>query len=182
MEFDADALAAAASSSVSSSFPSTPQPPKIDPSELKHYICLYCAYFDTSISVRKGRRLPLEKLKGCEDVWAEDIAEAAFNLGFHVVVEGNKRHPSEFFKAFGPPGFARIRVELKKKSTNELVNPSIPSKEVLISRIAEIIPGLPRRNHRLAQIKKLKEDIQQKQAAALKNETPKVEKKKLKNK
>lgn len=79
-------------------------------------------------------------------------------------LQGGKRHPRDQWPSCQP---FRLRVELKDKDGN-LTAPGIPSKEVLLRKIAPIIPNLPNRRMRIEQMRMQREAFMAQQAAAQK--------------
>ena len=77
-----------------------------------------------------------------------------------------KRHPRDQWAACQP---ARLRVELKDRTTGALAVPSIGTKDALLRACAPLIPGLPSRHARIEHIARQREAMiaqAQQQAAA----------------
>ncbi len=60
-------------------------------------------------------------------------------LKLEHVVEGDKRHPSDFFT------LGRVRVKLYQADGETPVVPDIPNKKVLLKRLGELVPKLKSR-------------------------------------
>lgn len=73
---------------------------------------LWPAYFDTRLTRRKGRRVP--KRLAVDSPTVEEILAAAHRCGFKALIEGEKAHPSQWWKAAG-------RVLLEKERRKEEV-------------------------------------------------------------
>ena len=86
-------------------------------------IILYPLYFNSLVSRKKGRRIPLKY--SIKNPKAEEIHRIALSLGFKSKIEG-KHHPSRWFKREG-----RIVIETDLKKT-ELI--SIIGKRLLNAR------------------------------------------------
>lgn len=102
--------------------------------------CLYPVYFDSSFSLKNGRRVP--KSSSSSSPTINDIYSSCLRLGIleeHLFLEESKRHPS----SQNIPG--RIRVMLKEEkgdngnnSTTTPLYPSFPNTNSLIKAINEL--------------------------------------------
>lgn len=108
--------------------------------QAEHSIQLFSFFFlffsDKSRSLSEGRRVPAAV--AVENPTAEEIGMVCKFLKLEHVVEETKRHPSDFFNV------GRVRVQIEG-ADGKPVNPDVPSKKVLLLKLAEFIPQLKSR-------------------------------------
>jgi len=103
---------------------------------MKQWFCLYPVYINRNKSDTDGRKIP--KQFAVENPTAIYIAEAASSLGLPAALEPDKRHPKD------PLTFGRVRVSLKH-SNGILIKSDIPTKRILLKKIAEILPEIEKK-------------------------------------
>ncbi|KAJ2847390.1 signal recognition particle subunit [Coemansia brasiliensis] len=102
-----------------------------DASQFKKWVCLYPIYFDKSLSLEKGRKVPIAL--AVDSPFGRQISMAVKQVGLHVCFEPNKTHPRDFFR----PG--RVRVKLFDEQGRPM-RPDIPNRKVLLRKVAEAMP------------------------------------------
>lgn len=114
-----------------------PQSPSIktstDRERSKHWQCLYPIYFDKSRTRAEGRRVGQEL--AVDSPLAREMADAAADLGLHVVFEPDKLHP----KDWSNPG--RVRVLLKQEK--KLMVDDVKNKHHLYVLVAQYLKAHP---------------------------------------
>ncbi|CAG8551873.1 5860_t:CDS:2 [Paraglomus occultum] len=101
-----------------------------DDSAYKSWICLYPVYFDSTKSVKQGRKIV--KDLSVPHPLAKDLAESIKALQLSLFFEPHKRHPRDWEN----PG--RLRVQLKMED-NTLVDPTIKTRKELMKRVAKLL-------------------------------------------
>lgn len=101
---------------------------------------LYPQYFDTSVSLANGRRVPLASAANSSipksSLTVDDIYSRCQELGIseeHLLLEKNKRHP----RTNAADKAGRLRVMLKEKDTGAPLYPAFPNTNSLIKAIDE---------------------------------------------
>jgi signal recognition particle subunit SRP19 len=134
--------------------------------EVRMWTILYPCYFDPKLKIKKGRRLPIEKCKGCEGADINDVVEACHKLEL-ACVWTPKRHPAVDFMRRG-----RVHVEIFRPTPagsssaaaaaagegaplRQAIKPHLDSKLKLMEAIAREIPNLPGRPIRHAHVAKI---------------------------
>ncbi|KAI8806470.1 signal recognition particle, SRP19 subunit [Cladochytrium replicatum] len=123
---------------------------RLDPvlrQRMQTWVSVYPVYIDSTKTQQEGRRIPPSKCHPAPV--AIYMAEATRLLGLSCVLEGDKRHPRDPF-AFGrlrvelyvrtPLVPARAAAEQGKPSVKKLMRADIPTKRVLLEKIAELLP------------------------------------------
>ncbi|KAJ1855394.1 signal recognition particle subunit [Coemansia sp. RSA 1822] len=104
-----------------------------DASRFKRWVCLYPLYFDSALSVGKGRKVPAKL--AVPSPHARQISEAVKQCGLNVCLEPAKTHPRDFFR----PG--RVRVQLFMDGVVP-VRSDIATRKQLMQRVAELLPSI----------------------------------------
>ena len=147
--------------------------------EVRTWTILYPCYFDPKLKIKQGRRLPLEKCKGCEGADINDVVEACQKLDL-ACVWTPKRHPAADILRRG-----RVHVEIFRpivsgsssssssssssadssvQSVRQAIKPHLNSKAKLMEAIAREIPNLPGRPIRHAHVAKLQAEHEARKA------------------
>lgn len=105
-----------------------------DTAQFKSWSCLYPVYFDVAKSTKQGRRVSTKE--AVKNPLAKTIADACKVIGFSVVFEPQKCHPSDWSN----PG--RVRVEIKDASGNS-THRSIKTKTQLYSVVSSYLIDHP---------------------------------------
>ncbi|KAJ2144272.1 signal recognition particle subunit [Coemansia sp. RSA 678] len=104
-----------------------------DASRFKRWVCLYPLYFDSSLSVGQGRKVP--KSLAVPSPHARQLSEAVKQCGLNVCLELAKTHPRDFFR----PG--RVRVQLFMDGVVP-VRSDIATRKQLLQRVAALLPSI----------------------------------------
>lgn len=105
-----------------------------DTAQFKTWSCLYPIYFDIGKSTKQGRRVSLKD--AVRNPLAKTIADACKIIGFSVVFEPQKCHPSDWSN----PG--RVRVEIKSESGSP-THRTIKTRSQLYSVVASYLQDHP---------------------------------------
>jgi len=103
-------------------------------------IILYPAYINSKCTVAEGRRIPVGS--ACENPNVKEMMDCCVYLKIPSEIE-IKHYPRSW-----PPS-CRIRVQLRQEDGSP-TNPDVPSRRVLMLKIAELVPKHPGR-HKKAQ-------------------------------
>lgn len=171
-----------------------PQRIAIPPEAIKHFVMVYPAYLDETLTVAQGRRLPKRHLAGCVAINPYDILEAAETLGYrniagppapgtanpvldvNLVPEFHKRYPRDDFRRMG-----RVRIQLKRKDGSYVI-PAIDSKEKLLRELGRVIPTLESRRLRNEELQRRREAVEAELARRAASQPRKIDKKEKKAK
>jgi signal recognition particle subunit SRP19 len=123
----------------------------MDPSS---FVVIYPSYFDSTKTVKEGRRVSIEDSVPTPTV--SDMSLALQQLGVRHVVQPYKGYPRDLTCLWDNPG--RVKVELLKMSDDTA------NKKALIRAMAQRIPMLPSRMQRLAIAQKEAEEVAAKEA------------------
>jgi len=119
----------------------------------EHFQTVYPQYVDKMLTCKQGRRVSKDICSPQPHVF--EVMQACKELGLYCYVE-NKGYPRELQPSPGPDQFGRklhrgrVRVLLKLQpkegeDSRALEKDEIPTKDVLLKKICEIIPKLPSR-------------------------------------
>lgn len=114
-------------------------------------VTLYPAYLDAEKTWRQGRRVP--KGSAVERPDAREMSDVIHSgLGLEVCLEGDKRYSRDFLT----PGRVKVRL---KDDDGSLCDDSIPNKQVLMVKCAELCAKHATRPKRLAELKRFEEQL-----------------------
>ncbi|KAK9845725.1 hypothetical protein WJX81_000634 [Elliptochloris bilobata] len=101
-------------------------------------VCVYPCYINAKRTVAAGRKIA--KDKACENPTAPEIVDCCvMGLKLPAVLEPEKGHPRDFMIR------GRARVSLRGEG-GSLINPDVPSRKVLLEKVAELVPRHPGRS------------------------------------
>jgi|TARA_B110000285_G_C14915332_1_gene509940 signal recognition particle subunit SRP19 len=104
---------------------------KQDP-ESKKWRCVYATYFDKSLTIKEGRRLPKEMCLDNPNINIISFAMEKLKLKYHI--DPIAKHPRDFF------GMGRLKVKMLDNDGNPLNSEIGTSKRKLFAKIAEGFP------------------------------------------
>ena len=102
------------------------------PPESKKWRCVYATYFDKSLTIKEGRRLPKEMCLDNPNIHLISFAMESLKLKY--IVDQLAKHPRDFF------GLGRLKVQMTDDEGKPLNAEIGTSKRKLFAKIAENFP------------------------------------------
>ncbi|KAJ7540496.1 hypothetical protein O6H91_10G018300 [Diphasiastrum complanatum] len=99
--------------------------------DVSRWVVIYPIYINSKKTVAEGRRIAISN--ACENPTCLEIADCCSFLKLPCAIELDKAYSRDFMQV------GRVRVQLKRLD-GSLSNPAIPSRKVLLLKVAELVP------------------------------------------
>eukprot|EP00249_Psilotum_nudum_P006517 c19839_g1_i1 orf=493-918(-) len=99
--------------------------------DVSRWVVIYPIYLDSRKTLAEGRRI--NSSRACQDPTVAEIGDCCSYLKLPFAIEADKAYSRDFMQR------GRVRVQLKRED-GTLVNPGIPSRKILMLKVAELVP------------------------------------------
>lgn len=101
------------------------------PLDVSRWTVFYPIYINNKKTAAEGRRISI--LSACENPTCVEIGDCCQYLRLPCALELDKAYSRDFMQ------IGRVRVQLKRED-GSLINPAIPSRKALWTKVAELVP------------------------------------------